>query len=54
MTTYRPCAEEACGNIVDVNHESKVVRLKLLQPISSLGLASKSILALGPQEGPLS
>jgi hypothetical protein len=33
MTTYRPCAEEACGNIVDVNHESKVVRLKLLQLI---------------------
>jgi hypothetical protein len=30
-----------CGNIVDVNHESKVVRLKLLQPIvdQSLGWA---------------
>jgi hypothetical protein len=25
--------EHLCGNIVDVNHESKVVRLKLLQPI---------------------
>jgi hypothetical protein len=33
MTNYRPCAEEACGNIVDVNHESKVVRLKLLHLI---------------------
>jgi hypothetical protein len=33
VDNYRPCAEEACGNIVDVNHESKVVRLKLLQLI---------------------
>jgi hypothetical protein len=33
LTTDRPCAEEACGIIVDINHKSKVVRLKLLQLI---------------------
>jgi hypothetical protein len=31
MTTYRPCAEEVCGNIVDINHKTKIVRLTLLQ-----------------------
>jgi hypothetical protein len=33
VDNYRPCTEEACGNIIDVNQESKVVRLKLLQLI---------------------
>jgi hypothetical protein len=33
MTTYWPCAQEVCGNIIDVDHKSKVVRLMLLQLI---------------------
>jgi hypothetical protein len=33
VTTHRPRTEEVCGNIVDVDHKSKVVRLKLLQLI---------------------
>jgi hypothetical protein len=33
MTTCRPCAEEACGIIVDIDHKSKIVRLMLQQLI---------------------
>jgi hypothetical protein len=33
QVAFAPSWPNACGNIVDVNHKSKVVRLKLLQLI---------------------